>query len=63
MAIMVFSQKKNEKGQIRQKVYSKLVIHRENIEDLANLACSFRHSQKGQNMLDPPTLLVRKNLK
>ena len=39
--------KKKEKGQLENKVVSKLVILRENSQDLANSVCSFKHSQKG----------------
>ena len=44
------SKKRKEKGQFRHKVESKLVILRENRE---NLASSIRHDQKGQKMPEP----------
>ena len=50
----MWSKRKKEKSQFRQKEESKLVILRENHEGLVNYAYSFRQSQKGQKMPDPP---------
>ena len=52
---------KQWKGLFGHKVESKLVIVREQLEALTNSACSFIHSQKGKNMLDPPSSHCKKN--
>ena len=57
----MLSKKKKEKDQFRQKFESNLVLFRENSNLLANSSSLFRHSQKGQTILDSSFPLVRKS--
>ena len=57
----MFKEKARRLNLFRHKEESRLVILREKREALATSACLIRHSQKGQNIPDPPPQISKKS--